>query len=52
MTNKIFRSTVFVAVFVLLCSLGIVVGVLYSHFTAVQVQQLKDELSLAVTGTE
>ena len=52
MTNKIFRSTVFVAVVVLLCSLGIVMGVLYSHFTGVQVQQLKDELSLAVTGTE
>ena len=52
MTNKIFRSTVFVVVFVLLCSLGIVVGVLYNHFTGVQVQQLKDELSLAVTGTE
>ena len=52
MTSKIFRSTVFVAVLVLLCSLGIVVGVLYSHFTDVQVQQLKDELSLAVTGTE
>ena len=52
MTNKIFRSTVFVAVLVLLCSLGIVMGVLYSHFTDVQVQQLKDELSLAVTGTE
>ena len=52
MTNKIFRSTVVVAVLVLLCSLGIVVGVLYSHFTGVQVQQLKDELSLAVTGTE
>ena len=52
MANKIFRSTVFVAVFVLLCSLGIVVGVLYSHFTGVQVQQLKDELSLAVIGTE
>ena len=52
MTNKIFRSTVLVAVLVLLCSLGIVMGVLYSHFTGVQVQQLKDELSLAVTGTE
>ena len=52
MTSKIFRSTVFVAVFVLLCSLGIVMGVLYNHFTGVQVQQLKDELSLAVTGTE
>ena len=52
MVSKIFRSTVFVAAFVLLCSLSIVVGVLYSHFTGVQVQQLKDELSLAVTGTE
>ena len=52
MTSKIFRSTVFVAVVVLLCSLGTVIGVLYNHFTGVQVQQLKDELSLAVTGTE
>lgn len=52
MTNKIFRSTVLVAVIVLLCSLSIVMGVLHSHFTQVQVQQLKDELSLAVTGTE
>ena len=52
MTSKIFRSTIFVAVIVLLCSLGIVMGVLYNHFTGVQVEQLKDELSLAVTGTE
>ena len=52
MTSKIFRSTVFVAVVVLLCSLGVVMGVMYRHFTGVQVQQLKDELSLAVTGTE
>ena len=52
MTSKIFRSTVFVAVAVLLCSLGIVIGVLYNHFTGVQVEQLRDELSLAVTGTE
>jgi len=52
MTSKIFRSTVFVAVVVLLCSLGIVMGILYNHFTGVQVEQLKDELSLAVTGTE
>lgn len=52
MTSKIFRSTVFVAVVVLLCSLGVVMGVLYNHFAGVQVQQLKDELSLAITGTE
>ena len=51
-TSKIFRSTVLVAVIVLFCSLGIVMGVLYSHFTDVQIQQLKAELSLAVTGTE
>ena len=52
MTSKIFRSTLVVAVVVLLCSLSVVMGVMYSHFTGVQVQQLKDELSLAVTGTE
>ena len=52
MTSKIFRSTVFVAVLVLLCSLSVILGVLYNHFTGVQVAQLKDELSLAVTGTE
>ena len=52
MTCKIFRSTVFVAVLVLLCSLSVILGVLYNHFTEVQVRQLKDELSLAVTGTE
>ena len=52
MTSRIFRSTVFVAVVVLLCSLSVVMGVLYNHFSAVQVHQLKDELSLAVTGTE
>ena len=52
MTSKIFRSTVFVAAVVLLCSLSVILGVLYNHFTDVQVAQLKDELSLAVTGTE
>ena len=52
MTSKIFRSTVFVAVLVLLGSLSVILGVLYNHFTGVQVAQLKDELSLAVTGTE
>lgn len=52
MTHKIFRSTVLVAVIVLLCSLGVVMGVLYRHFTQMQIAQLKDELSLAVTGAE
>lgn len=52
MTSKIFRSTLLVAVVILLCSLGTVMGFMYNHFTGVQIQQLKDELSLAVTGTE
>ena len=52
MTNKIFRSTIFVAAVVLLCSLGIVMGVLYGYFNDVQINQLKDELSLAAIGTE
>ena len=45
MTSKIFKSTVFVAVIVLLLSLGVVMGVLYTHFTQVQIAQLKDELA-------
>ena len=52
MTSKIFRSTVFVAVVILLCSLAVVMGMLFNHFTGVQIQQLKNELSLAVTATE
>ena len=52
MTQKIFRSTVLVAVIVLLCAFGVVMGVLYDHYSGVQVEQLRDELSLAVTGTE
>ena len=52
MTNKIFRSTILVAAVVLLCSLGIIMGVLYGYFNDVQIAQLKDELSLATIGTE
>ena len=52
MTSKIFRAAVSLAVVILICSLSIVMGVLFRHFTGVQVQQLKNELSLAVTGTE
>ena len=52
MTSKIFRSTVFVAAVVLLCSLVCIMGCLYSYFDDAQVSQLKDELSIAVIGTE
>ncbi len=52
MTGKIFRSTVFVAVVVLLCCLGVIVGICYDYFDGVQVRQLKDELNLTATATE
>lgn len=52
MTSKIFRSTVLVAAIVLLCSLGIIMGCLYDYFDNMQADQLEDELSLAVIGTE
>ena len=52
MTRKIFRSTLIVAAVVLLCCLAVVVGILYQHFTDVQIKQLKDQLSIAVTATE
>ena len=52
MTSKIFRSTVLVAMVVLLCALGIILGVLYQYFDSVQLSQLQDELRLAAAGTE
>ena len=52
MTNKIFRSTIFVAAVVLLCSLGIIFGVLYGYFNDVQIAQLRDEPSLASIAAE
>ncbi|MBP3685325.1 MAG: PAS domain-containing protein [Oscillospiraceae bacterium] len=52
MTSKIFRSTLFVAAVILLCSLGIIMGVLYEYSNDIQVMQLKDELRLAAAGTE
>lgn len=52
MTSKIFRSTVFVAAVVLLCSLGCIMGVLYDYFDATQTSQMKEELNVAAIGTE
>ncbi len=52
MTSKIFRSTILVAAIVLLCSLGIIMGVLYGYANDVQMMQLKDELHIASVGTE
>lgn len=52
MTSKIFRSTFFVVIVILLCAIGIILGVLYGYFDDVQIGQLKDELRLAAIGTE
>ena len=52
MTGKIFRSTIFVAAVVLICSLAIVLGVVYDYFDSEQISRLKDELCLAAAGTE
>lgn len=52
MKQQIFRSTIVVAAVVLLCSLGIILGVLYGYFDEVQISQLKDELQIAAVGTE
>ena len=52
MTSKIFRSTILVAIIVLLCAISIILGVLYNYFDGVQMGQLRDELRLAAVGTE
>jgi len=52
MTSKIFRSTLLMAVLILLCSLMIIMGVLYGYMGDMQVMQLKDALRLAAAGTE
>lgn len=52
MTKKIFKSIMVVAGTVLLASLVIIMGCLYDYFSDVQVKQLEDELSLAVTAVE
>ena len=52
MTKRIFRSIFAVAVVVLLLSLGVVLGVLYNHYSDVQWQQLESELELTRLGLE
>ena len=52
MISKIFRSTLLVAAVILLCSLGLIMGVLYGYSNDIQVSQIKDELRLAAAGTE
>lgn len=52
MTKRIFRATLLVGVAVLVASLTLVMGALYSYFGRVQESQLRDELSLAAVGVE
>lgn len=52
MTNRIFRSTIFVAAVVLLLALSIAIGFLGSYFNNVQQRQLQAQLHLAAIGTQ
>ena len=52
MVSKIFRSTLSVAIAVLMASLVIITGVMYQYFGTVQESQLRDELSLAAQATQ
>lgn len=52
MKRKIFRSTMLVALAVLLASLAIVTSFLYNYFGGIQEQQMQDELGLAIAGVE
>ena len=52
MTNRIFKSILLTAVVVLFSSMIIFTAVLYDYYTGIQINQLKDELSLAAKGVE
>ncbi len=52
MTKKIFRSIMAVTITVLMLSLVITVGFLYSYFNEAQVDRLKDSLSFAIESSE
>ncbi len=52
MTSKIFRSIFATSLVVLLATLAIITTFLYDYFTNIQINQIKDELSIASVGTE
>ena len=52
MTSKIFRSIFATSLVVLAATLVIITSFLYDYFTNIQINQLKDELSIASVGTE
>ena len=52
MTKRIFRSVILTALAVFLACLTLVMGALYSYFSARQEKQLETELQLAAAGVE
>lgn len=52
MTSKIFRSIFATSIVVLFATLVIITSFLYDYFTNIQINQIKDELSIASVGTE
>ena len=52
MTRKIFRSIILVATAVMLACFALIMGALYEHFSDIQREELKTELTLAAAGVE
>lgn len=52
MTKRIFRSITAIAAAVLLMTMAVILGVLYSHFSDVQRNRLESEMELAKNGIE
>ena len=52
LTSKIFRSIFATSLVVLMATLVIITSFLYDYFTNIQINQIKDELSIASVGTE
>ena len=50
MTKRIFRSTCFVAIAVLIACIVLIMGALYSYFSSVQMNQLHIQTALAAQG--
>ena len=52
MKSRIFRSTIVVAIAVLIASFGIIMSCLYTYFGGIQESQMRDELQLALAGVK
>lgn len=52
MKKKIFRSTMIVALTVLLASFTIIMSCLYNYFGGIQEKQMRSQLTLAIAGVE